>query len=113
MTPTDNDEATARVTLSRGELLHLKNFAENVDCDPDTVAWWDRLTNKLERAIARIDGTEARVHRTRVSRVWKPDQRAALCRNCGWEGTVTKTSPCPTCGQKVNPIFFDHRRKVP
>ena len=105
------DEATTRVTLSRGELLHLKSFAENVD-DPDTVAWWDHLTNKLERAIARIDGTAARVHQTPTA-AWTPDPQRANCRQCGWEGSLPRTSPCPACGQKVNPILFDNRRRSP
>lgn len=51
-----HDDATTRVTLSRGELLHLKSWAESVDCDPDDAAWWDHLVDKLERAITRIDG---------------------------------------------------------
>jgi hypothetical protein len=52
----DRDAATTRVTLSRGELLHLRSWAESVDCDPNDARWWDHLVDKLERAIARIDG---------------------------------------------------------
>jgi hypothetical protein len=105
VTNVGDDAATTRVSLSRGELLHLKSFAENVDCDPDDVAWWDRLTNKLERAIARIDGTVPRVHRTPILEA-KPDLRRAHCRACGWEGQIPKTQPCPSCGQKVNPLLW-------
>ena len=38
-----------------------------------------------------------------------PDQRPARCAECGWEGGVTKTSPCPGCGSKVNPFLFVSR----
>jgi len=105
----DND--TTRVTLSRDELLHLKSFAENVDCDPSDVAWWDHLTNKLEQAISRIDGTEPRRHKTPAIHC-KPDLQRAICRHCNWEGTLTRSSPCPSCGQKLNPLLFDNRRKI-
>jgi hypothetical protein len=101
------DDATTRVTLSRGELLQLKSFAENVDSVD--VTWWDQLTNKLERAIARIDGTEPRLRQTPVLDT-KPDLCRAICRACGWEGQIPKTQPCPKCEQKVNPLLFDSRR---
>jgi hypothetical protein len=105
----DRDDVTTRVALSRGELLQIKGWTENVDCDPADVLWWDRLTNKLERAISRIDGTEPRVHRTPVLDA-TPDLIRALCRACDWEGRISKTQPCPKCGQKVNPLLFDGRR---
>ena len=107
---TKDDRPTARVTLTRGELLHLKSFAESVDAED--VIWWDRLTNKLERALARVEGRLPRVYRTPLAK-WNPDLLRAQCRACGWEGKVTKTQPCPGCGQKMNPFLFDGRRPVP
>ena len=99
-------DATARVALTRRELLFIKSFIENVDPGTET----DRLLDKLESAIARLDGT--RVPRRGVDGALpsEPDQRRALCRSCGWDGTLTKTGPCPTCGQKVNPLLFDGRK---
>jgi hypothetical protein len=97
-------EATTRIALSRRELLLIRSFVENVDQD----AWNDRLMDKLERAIARIDGTEPPPLRSVAEPVASPpDQCRAICRVCGWHGTLTKASPCPTCGQKVNPLLFD------
>ncbi len=95
----------ARVPLSRRELLFIISFVENVDQS----AWSDRLLAKLEHAIARIDGTKV-PHRQTEAASWIPDQRRALCRACGWDGMLTKASPCPTCGQKVNPLLFDERK---
>ncbi len=93
-------EATTRVTLSRSELRLLTSFVENMDLD----TWSGRLLDKLENAIARIDGT---VPQTRSAPTdSRPDPQPARCRECGWQGTLTKTSPCPGCGKKLNPIFF-------
>ncbi len=97
---------TTRVTLTRRELLFVKSFIENVNPGAET----DRLLDKLEGAIARIDGTEAPRRKPNAVLPSEPDQRRALCRNCGWDGTLTKTSPCPTCGQKVNPLLFAGRK---
>lgn len=97
---------TARVALTRRELLFIKSFIENVDPGTET----DRLLDKLEGAIARLDGTPVPQRSTAVLDS-AADQRRALCRACGWDGTLTKTSPCPTCGQKVNPLLFDGRTK--
>lgn len=70
----DDDDASTRVSLTRGELLHLKSFAENVDpgCNEAAIDWWDHLTNKLERAVARIDGGEPRLTKT-PREAWTPD----------------------------------------
>jgi hypothetical protein len=97
---------TARVALTRRELLFIKSFIENVDPGTET----NRLLDKLEGAIARIDGTPV-PRRSTAALDSAADQRRALCRACGWDGTLTKTSPCPTCGQKVNPLLFDGRTK--
>lgn len=95
---------SARVTLSRRELLFLTSFVENVDQS----TWSDHLLVKLEHAIARIDGKKPGLGPKAVE--WIPDQRRALCRACGWTGTVSKATPCPTCGRKVNPLLFDERK---
>lgn len=97
-------EPTTRVSLTRAELLHLADFAASVD-DIDNDAFWEHLTNKLESAISRIDGTEFKPTK-RTVQPGEADQCPAKCRACGWEGTLTKTGPCPTCGAKVNPLLF-------
>lgn len=97
---------TTRVELTRDELVLIKSFIENVDQG----AWIDRLTDKLERAIARIEGWKVTPRRENIDLDSPADERRALCRSCGWNGTLTKTSPCPTCGQKVNPLLFDGRK---
>jgi hypothetical protein len=110
MRTSSNDDQTTRVSLTRRELLHLHDFAENVD-DIDNAAFWDALTTKLDRAIARIDGADKPAPRhTRIVET-KPDQRPAECRECGWKGTLTKTAPCPTCGVKCNPFLFYGSRR--
>jgi hypothetical protein len=96
-----------RLTLTRRELILIKSFIENVDQG----TWIDQLTDKLERAIARIDEQKIPPRR-KVPLDWRPDERRALCLACGWEGTLTKTNPCPTCRQKVNPLLFDGRKKT-
>ena len=98
-------DMTTRVTLTRRELRFIKSFIENVNPGTET----DRLLDKLEGAIARIDGTVVARRKPDAILPSDPDQRRALCRNCGWNGTLTKTTPCPTCGQKVNPLLFDER----
>lgn len=100
-------EATTRVELTHDELVLIKSFIENIDQG----AWIDRLTDKLERAIARIGGHRIPAQRKVVALDSPADERRALCRACGWNGTVTKTRPCPTCGQKVNPLIYDGRTK--
>jgi hypothetical protein len=94
-------EASTRVTLFRSELRLLTSFVENMDLD----TWSGRLLTKLENAIARLDGTAPTPRCTKVLDS-KPDPQPARCRACGWQGTLTRTSPCPGCGQKLNPIFF-------
>jgi hypothetical protein len=103
----DDDNDSTRVTLNRFELLHLKDFAASVDPgrDEEDLKQWDRLTQKLENALARLDNRDARNMTTKIID-WKPDQCAAECAGCGWKGTVTKTSPCPACGARVDPTLF-------
>jgi hypothetical protein len=94
-----------RVALTRQELTFIKSFIENVE----QRAWTDRLLDKLEDAIARLDGKPIPRRSPRTALSCEADQRRALCHACGWNGLLTKTSPCPTCGQKVNPLIFDGR----
>lgn len=98
-------EVTTRVELTHDELRLIKSFIDNVD----PRGWIDRLMDKLERAIARIEGRKVTARRKIVSLKSPADERRALCRACGWDGTLTKTSPCPTCGQKVNPLLYNGR----
>ena len=101
------DAHTTVVTLSRGELMHLKSWAESVDVGTDgDVAFWDRLVAKLENAIARIDRPRAKPRR---SKPYEADDQPAVCRRCGWKGPLKRTSPCPGCGVKLNPIFYQSK----
>jgi predicted Zn-ribbon and HTH transcriptional regulator len=95
-----------RVTFTRRELLFIKSFIENVAPGTET----DRLLDKLEIAIARIDGTKIGRRKANGILLSEPDQCRARCRACGWNGTLTKTAPCPACGQKVNPLLFNGRK---